>query len=42
MDETRQKAAEQGFVETLFGRRLYLPDIKAGNFHAAGSRAHGD
>ena len=29
---TRQKAAEQGFVETLFGRRLYLPDIKAGNF----------
>ena len=32
MDETRQKAAEQGFVETLFGRRLYLPDIKAGNF----------
>ena len=32
MDETRQRAAEQGFVETLFGRRLYLPDIKAGNF----------
>jgi DNA polymerase-1 len=29
MEETRQQAAEQGFVETLFGRRLYLPDIHA-------------
>ncbi len=29
MDETRAAAAEQGYVETLFGRRLYLPDIKA-------------
>lgn len=31
MDNTRQQAREQGYVETLFGRRLYLPDIKAGN-----------
>jgi DNA polymerase-1 len=29
MDSTRKLAAEQGFVETLFGRRLYLPDIKS-------------
>ncbi|MFT7685998.1 MAG: DNA polymerase-1 [Candidatus Azotimanducaceae bacterium] len=32
MDDTRSLAAEQGFVETLFGRRLYLPDINASNF----------
>lgn len=32
MDKTREIAAEQGFVETLFGRRLYLPEIKASNF----------
>ena len=31
MEATRRQAREQGFVETLFGRRLYLPDIKAGN-----------
>ncbi len=31
MDNTRLLAAEQGYVETLFGRRLYLPDIKARN-----------
>tara|TARA_B110000090_G_scaffold12625_1_gene12663 strand:- start:653 stop:3403 length:2751 start_codon:yes stop_codon:yes gene_type:complete len=31
MEDTRQQAAEQGYVETLFGRRLYLPDIKAKN-----------
>lgn len=31
MDETRMLASEQGYVETLFGRRLYLPDIKASN-----------
>ncbi|MBA6377843.1 MULTISPECIES: DNA polymerase I [unclassified Colwellia] len=31
MEDTRQQAAEQGFVETCFGRRLYLPDIKAKN-----------
>ena len=26
------ESCRTGFVETLFGRRLYLPDIKAGNF----------
>jgi DNA polymerase-1 len=31
MEETREKAREQGYVETLFGRRLYLPEINAGN-----------
>jgi len=31
MAETRQQAREQGFVETLYGRRLYLPDINAKN-----------
>jgi len=31
MDATRVLAREQGYVETLFGRRLYLPDIKASN-----------
>lgn len=29
MDRTRADAREQGYVETVFGRRLYLPDIKA-------------
>ncbi|HSX19744.1 MAG TPA: DNA polymerase I, partial [Gammaproteobacteria bacterium] len=29
MDATRKVANEQGYVETLFGRRLYLPDIKS-------------
>jgi len=31
MDQTRELAREQGFVETLFGRRLYLPEINARN-----------
>jgi DNA polymerase-1 len=31
MDETRRRAREQGFVTTVFGRRLYLPDINARN-----------
>ena len=31
MDEIRERAREQGFVETVFGRRLYLPDINARN-----------
>lgn len=31
MERTREQAEAQGYVETLFGRRLYLPDIKAGN-----------
>lgn len=31
MDETRALAAEKGYVETLFGRRLHLPEINARN-----------
>ena len=31
MDETQALADEKGYVETIFGRRLYLPDIHAGN-----------
>ncbi|MDP6165228.1 MAG: DNA polymerase I [Gammaproteobacteria bacterium] len=31
MDNTRSQAADLGYVETIFGRRLYLPDIKARN-----------
>ena len=31
METTRLNAEENGYVETLFGRRLYLPDIKARN-----------
>jgi DNA polymerase-1 len=32
MDRIRILAAEQGYVETIFGRRLYLPEINAKNF----------
>jgi DNA polymerase-1 len=31
MDDTRVKAGQLGYVETVFGRRLYLPDIRSGN-----------
>jgi len=31
MEETRELAKEQGYVETLLGRRLYLPEINAKN-----------
>ena len=31
MDETRELARDRGYVETVFGRRLYLPEIKSGN-----------
>ena len=31
MDQTRELAHEQGFVETIFGRRLYLPEINSRN-----------
>ena len=31
MDNTREQAREQGYVETVFGRRLYLPDIRSSN-----------
>jgi len=31
MDETKAQAAQRGYVETLFGRRIELPDIRGGN-----------
>jgi DNA polymerase-1 len=31
MDETRRQARDAGFVETVFGRRLYLPEIQSRN-----------
>jgi len=41
MEQTRAYAREKGFVETVFGRRLYLPDINARNkqFQQAAERA---
>jgi DNA polymerase-1 len=30
MDETRKRAKETGYVETVFGRRLWLPELKSG------------
>lgn len=31
MDKTRERAHEKGYVETVFGRRLYLPELKSRN-----------
>ena len=31
MEQTREQAREQGYVETVFGRRLYLPEIRSRN-----------
>ena len=31
MDETRERARSQGYVETVFGRRLWLPEMKSGS-----------
>ncbi|HTY98540.1 MAG TPA: DNA polymerase I, partial [Rhodocyclaceae bacterium] len=31
MEETRQLARDKGYVETVFGRRLWLPEIRSGN-----------
>ena len=31
MEETRERARDRGYVETVFGRRLYLPDIRSRN-----------
>ncbi|MFT6836388.1 MAG: DNA polymerase-1, partial [Francisellaceae bacterium] len=31
MENTRKNAADKGYIETIFGRRLYLPDINARN-----------
>ncbi|MDO4249133.1 MAG: DNA polymerase I [Neisseria sp.] len=41
MQRTKEQAAAQGYVETLFGRRLYLPDIRSknGNARAGAERA---
>ncbi|PJO77610.1 DNA polymerase I [Neisseria brasiliensis] len=41
MQRTKEQAAQQGYVETQFGRRLYLPDIhsKNGNARAGAERA---
>jgi DNA polymerase-1 len=39
MDNTREQAKEQGYVETIFGRRLYLPDIRTRN---AARRQHAE
>ncbi|MCG5536035.1 DNA polymerase I [Ectothiorhodospira mobilis] len=36
MDDTKERARDQGYVETLFGRRLYLPDIRSRNSAARG------
>jgi len=33
MDETRESSRERGFVETVFGRRLHLPEINSRNVH---------
>lgn len=33
MERTRKEARERGYVETIFGRRLYLPEINAKNVH---------
>jgi DNA polymerase-1 len=40
MEATREQARRQGYVETVFGRRLYLPDINArnGQLRAAAER----
>ncbi len=31
MEETKERAREMGYVETVFGRRLYLPEIRSPN-----------
>ena len=33
MDATRESARDRGYVETVFGRRLYVPEIKSSNVH---------
>jgi DNA polymerase-1 len=33
MEQMRKIAAEQGYVETLYGRRLYLPEINSRNYN---------
>jgi DNA polymerase I len=31
MEQTKAEAAERGYVQTLFGRRIWLPEIRGGN-----------
>jgi DNA polymerase-1 len=31
MDETRERARREGYVETVFGRRLWLPEVRSGS-----------
>ena len=31
MDETRERARSEGYIETVFGRRLWLPEVKSGS-----------
>ncbi|MEA5040104.1 MAG: DNA polymerase I [Clostridiaceae bacterium] len=33
MEETKRKAREQGYVQTLYGRRRYLPELSSRNFN---------
>ncbi|MBT4220963.1 MAG: DNA polymerase I [Candidatus Magasanikbacteria bacterium] len=37
LDDTLEKAKETGYVETLFGRRRYVPELQAGNFQVRAS-----
>lgn len=37
MDETKKQARDQGYVETLLGRKRYLPEINSGNFVVRGA-----
>jgi DNA polymerase-1 len=41
MEEARKRRASQGYVETVFGRRLWLPEIRSsnGNRRQAAERA---
>ena len=39
LDETRRRAAEQGYVETLLGRRRYFPELQSKDKVHAGARA---
>lgn len=39
LDETRRRAAEQGYVETLLGRRRYFPELQSGAKVHAGVRS---
>ena len=38
MEDIKERAKQQGYVETVFGRRLYFPDINAKGARAAGAQ----